>query len=98
MEEKSNIKQVFEIDEKTLQATTKCPNSFECLGNENHVCLAKVESCVKEEVYFVDCEDIYCRYKMSFGYSSICNCPVRKEIFKKYNKKFLKKGRVFKEL
>jgi hypothetical protein len=44
-----------------------------------------VLDCVNGEIHFVDyTSKVYCGYKMSFGNSEICNCPIRKEIFNKY--------------
>ncbi len=73
----------FEIDEKVLKETTKCKKNFTCLTDISNSC-CEVKSCVNDNLIFVDykCED-KCDYKMSFGNEYICNCPTRKNIYKK---------------
>ena len=77
----------MEIDENILKTTTKCIDNYECLKNENHPCLkSKVESYSIGKVIFINCIKTDCHYKMDYGYSTICNCPVRIEIFNKYDR------------
>lgn len=76
----------MEIEENIL-INTKCNVNFECLTNENHFCLKPIEnSCIGGKVIFINCTEMWCNQKMSFGNSIICNCPTRKEIFVKYKK------------
>jgi hypothetical protein len=76
----------IEIPDEILKNTTKCNKSFGCLKNEKHV-LCRVEHCVNEEVYFIKClNTATCNYRVSFGNSYFCSCPVRMEIFNKYKK------------
>ena len=71
------------IDEGTIKKTTKCNKEFRCLSDTDHLC--KVEYCVGKSVHFVECKSVeHCYYKMNFGKTVICNCPVRKEIYSKY--------------
>jgi hypothetical protein len=77
----------MEITEKIIKETTKCVKNFECLKNENHTCItSKGIRSIDSKLLFVECNDGPCNYKLNFGYSKICNCPVRIEIFDKYNK------------
>ncbi len=77
----------MEIDELILKETTRCSKDFSCLKNENDPCLtSKVSNSVNGKVIFISCIEDKCNYDMRFGYSKICNCPVRKEIFNKYNR------------
>ena len=77
----------MEIDPKIIKETTKCDKNFECLKNENYTCLtSKVDRAIDGKVHFINCSVANCSYKMSFGNSQICNCPVRKEIFNRHNK------------
>ncbi len=74
----------MEIEKDILQKTTKCKKDFSCLKNQGAT-ICKVLNCVNDKVHFVDCTSkVFCDYKMTFGNSSICNCPTRKEIFNKY--------------
>jgi hypothetical protein len=75
----------IKVDESTIKSTTECEKGFACLnGDKNLIC--KVEFSVRDKtVVFVKCLNTEpCSYQMSFGYSFVCNCPVRKEIFKRY--------------
>lgn len=77
----------MEIDEDILKTTTNCKFNHECLRNENHPCLkSKIENYSFGKILFVNCIKTDCHNKMNYGYSTICNCPVRIEIFNKYNK------------
>ena len=77
----------MEIAEKIIQETTKCDKNFECLSNENYVCVtSNIEKVIDRKVHFINCKVTNCNYKMNFGNSQICFCPVRKEIFNKYHK------------
>lgn len=76
----------MEIDIDILKKTISCAHDFGCLKTENHHCItSKVERCVNNKVHFINCDDKYCNYKMSFGHSTVCNCPIRQEIYRKYN-------------
>ena len=80
--EKNNL---LKIDQTILNETTKCSNDFECLRNENYVCRTmKVESCIGGTILFMNCKDKLCNYKIYYGNGTICNCPVRKELYNKY--------------
>ncbi len=75
----------MQIDKKTIDSTVFCKNNLDCLTNEEHFCLkAKVENCINEKVYFINCNNPCCNYKINFGKSCVCDCPVRKEIYDKY--------------
>lgn len=75
----------FEISKKTVKSAVKCPRDFQCL-NDPKFKLCPVESYVKGVGCFL--KNSYkrnCPYKSSFGYSQVCKCPVRCEIFEKYH-------------
>ena len=75
----------IEIDIDTIKKTIHCRNDFDCLKNQNHI-FKKVESFVNLRVLFIDCDDRCCNYNRSFGNSTVCNCPTRRAIYKKYAK------------
>jgi len=85
---KKHLIKLLEIDPKTLKETIHCDNAFECLKSENYACrIARVDSCIIETVLFINCPKRLCNYKMNYGYNyTVCNCPTRKEIYKKYKK------------
>lgn len=78
------MNQKTEINEEILKNTTKCNKNFSCLsGNRNELCM--VEYNVKDKIHFIKCTNTkFCSYKISFGYSYVCTCPTRKEIYNRY--------------
>jgi len=74
----------IKIDANTLKQTLHCEQNFKCLKNDLTE-LCKVENCFNGEIHFIQCSDkLVCNYKQIFGSSSICTCPVRREIYNKY--------------
>lgn len=73
------------INEETLKNTTKCKKKFSCLkGNRNDLC--KVKSSINGKINFVECINSKdCNYRISYGYSFICMCPVRNEFYNHFN-------------
>jgi len=68
------------IDEKTLSETTKCDKQFSCLSYETRdVC--PVIHANGQNVLIIDSRPHPCPYKIAFGASEICLCPVRFELF-----------------
>jgi hypothetical protein len=76
----------FNVSEDILKNTTKCTDNFSCL-NGNSGCLCDIEDCSEGQIHFLHPKNHYgiCEYKMAFGYSYTCNCPIRKEIYNHYN-------------
>jgi hypothetical protein len=75
----------LEISEESRRATTKCVKGMSCLAAVA-ADLCAVESCVDRKIYFVRClHENKCAFKQSFGNWHYCTCPVRKEIFDRYN-------------
>jgi len=74
------------IDDNIILKTKECSKEFECLRADDHACLkTKVDRFISGNVLFIDCNDKFCHYYMNFGNSVICNCPIRKEVFRKYH-------------
>jgi len=74
----------MKIKNEILEKKVNCKNDFSCLKNGVATC-CKVLNRVNNKVHFVNyTSKVYCGYKMTFGYSDICNCPTRKEIYNKY--------------
>lgn len=60
----------------------KCQFNYSCLNcKSGKPC--KVTDCVNNKVIFVNAEED-CNYNLSYGLANICLCPVRKELFLKY--------------
>ena len=83
----------LEISEDIIKLTTKCHSNFSCLDDEeNPKCpgklfLCPVENHIDDRMVFVDFnKDSSCDYSIPFGLTHrICHCPVRNEIYKRYN-------------
>ncbi len=75
----------MQISDEIIKNTTKCKKKFSCLsGERNNLC--NVELNIEDKIYFVKCmNNKHCEYRIAFGYSFVCLCPVRKELFKLYN-------------
>jgi hypothetical protein len=73
------------ISEECLNKAGKCKKNYSCLsGKRDDLC--KVELNVEDKIHFVKCmSNEPCSYRISFGYSYICVCPVRKELFNQYD-------------
>jgi hypothetical protein len=78
------ILKTLAINEEIIKKTTRCTKKLSCLaGDRDDLC--KVEFCVEEKIHFIKCLDKQpCNYRIPFGYSHVCICPVRKELYNKY--------------
>jgi hypothetical protein len=76
---------IFEVDESTIKKTTKCKKNFSCLSKERKD-LCKVTYNITDKVCFIECKNTEpCDYLFPYGHSFLCTCPVRKEIFYRYD-------------
>jgi len=75
----------FAINENIVKKAEKCRSNFSCLSGEND-CLCEVEDHAGENIHFITPRTgaHKCNYKMGFGFSYICKCPVRKEVYNLY--------------
>jgi hypothetical protein len=77
----------FEIAQDILDSAKHCQKEFACLTNgTGSICAINIP--VGSEVCFVErSKGKACRYADDYGYHrTICTCPVRKEIWKRYGK------------
>ena len=76
----------YEIPIDIVNQATKCPKDLSCLNNGKQIVCPPINN-IAGEILFIKTHTrrSVCPYKMSFGYSFICHCPVRKEIYKRYN-------------
>lgn len=76
---------MFEIDKTIINETQKCGHDFSCLEGSRE-CLCEVEDSFNNKICFIKpAGKGMCDYRMSFGYSHICNCPIRKELYRLYD-------------
>ena len=73
------------INEDVLKKAEKCRSNFSCLAGGND-CLCEVEDHAGENIHFITprADAHKYNYKMGFGFSYICKCPVRKEVYNLY--------------
>jgi len=78
----------IKVDDNILIKTTKCRKNVSCLSGETPIC--SVDLCIENKIHFIKCvinESFSCKscgYRVSFGYSNVCNCPVRKELYNRH--------------
>ena len=76
-------KTIIKINEDVIKKTTKCKKNISCLSSGRELC--QVELCVENKIHFIKCKsDEFCNYRVPFGYSHVCVCPVRKELYNVY--------------
>ena len=73
------------VNDEIKCRTVACVNEFNCLQGEME-CLCKVTSMVNNNIMHVIClHENTCKYKHHVEDRTICTCPVRLEVYKKYN-------------
>ncbi|NQT73949.1 MAG: hypothetical protein HQ553_14470 [Chloroflexi bacterium] len=73
------------VDEVALEEATKCTKDFACLVNPKDTC-CDIVRVVHDLVYYVaNTHDERCPYETLLGRISSCSCPVRQEIYRRYN-------------
>ena len=85
MDEERESTGEFQVSDGSRWATQKCPSGYSCLtGDRKHLCA--VEPCGNGKSRSVTCleEGNCCSYLHPFGAGNYCMCPVRQEIFNKY--------------
>jgi hypothetical protein len=84
---------MLKISDDARNRTKECTSNFYCLSNKNdprcsdHKPLCSVDYFIGKRNLIVkfsnNNED--CPYKVKFGLRYSCSCPVRQEIFERYN-------------
>ena len=75
----------YEISEDTIKRTSKCSYNFECLNNDKcDTCRIDKEISGSLLIKYLSSKD-FCNYFLFFGSRSICMCPVRVEIYRRFN-------------
>ncbi len=72
------------VHDDIIKNTNRCKKDHSCLsGFAADLC--QVEMCIGEKIHFIKCmNENICNYRIPFGYSFVCTCPVRKELYNKY--------------
>lgn len=73
------------VSKDIINKADKCTRDFSCLYGDKD-CICDFEDAVENKILFIKpIKNIMCDYRVSFGYSYICSCPVRKELYNSYN-------------
>lgn len=77
----------FTVSQESKDKASRCPFDFQCLSDEKFpICSVGKE--INDYGFFI--KDTVrtgnCSHRISYGFAHICRCPVRMEIFKKYNR------------
>ncbi len=77
------------VDNDLIMKATECQHDHECQKKDFNsiMCMnsCEVENTVQELLFVKEkLRNYYCSYKIPFGYSFYCKCPVRNEIYRKY--------------
>lgn len=78
----------FQIDGKLVERADRCQRGNPCLGGgEGLHCQVRFSVQKDDDHYiFIECrEDDGCSYRLTFGQTHVCTCPVRAEIYRKYS-------------
>lgn len=78
----------MEIETVISKKANHCESDFESLAkNSSCTCLdLKPTRCVDRKILFIKCTNCLCKYHLVFGQATVCNCPIRVEIFNKYKR------------
>lgn len=76
----------YQISEDAKKRTTKCCFNYECLNNVKwDTCNIEKEISGGLSIKYM-CKEKYCNYLLYFGAVHICMCPIRVEIYRRYNR------------
>jgi hypothetical protein len=75
----------MKVNKDTVSRTVRCAENFSCLEGSKE-CLCPVHDCSNGNVHFIhpSLKAKGCSYRLDFGYTYICSCPVRKEMYNTY--------------
>ena len=73
----------METEEEIFKKNLHCTKHYSCCNAENADEMnKKVIRHVDNKVLIVKCDERFCKHMLIFGSLTICNCPVRLELFK----------------
>ena len=73
------------INEDIKCSASACSYNHKCLGWEKEK-FCQVTSTINDNMIYINCQyDKDCNYKHNINDRILCTCPVRLEIYRKYN-------------
>ena len=76
---------MVEVEKNKIDEADKCSNAKMCLRNNNQP-KCNIKEKTAYEISSEECFHIDCAYKIKFMRKHYCICPVRKDIYNRYNK------------
>jgi hypothetical protein len=75
---------MYEVEEELLAKADKCAYQRNCLSQSQEK-MCKPQFLLANDTMFVQKKDgADCQYYLTYGFSGICRCPVRKFLYKRY--------------
>lgn len=74
----------FQIPEEIVKETTKCNKELKCLTGEAILHCNILYQAKDEDIFYQCLEKGDCAYLEPFKETTICTCPIRKEIYQRY--------------
>ncbi len=74
---------MYEISEEIINGSGNCNSSFSCLFGVKD-CLCEVDDLLRDVLFVKRANLEFCNYRMHFGNSIVCICPVRRELYNLY--------------
>ena len=76
----------IKISDSTIKKANQCRSDHSCLENPDGLCPVKFS--LTDDMIFVNKppDKEPCGYYVPFGNAGFCDCPVRKSIYREYNK------------
>ena len=75
----------YQISEDIKKRTSQCSNNFGCLTNgKGNICTIHEEISGALIIKHL-CNKQFCKYFLYYGPRNICMCPMRLEIYRRYN-------------
>ena len=72
----------METEEEKYKRNIHCTKHYCCSEENAYQMNEKVIRMIDNKVLVVKCNESLCKHKLEFGTLTICNCPVRIELFK----------------
>ena len=80
----------YDIDEKIIKSAVKCDKDYICLSGEGGVYCKPTDIMrgTSSDIALVECskDKKTCPYWQSFESTAVCLCPVRVEIYRRYER------------
>lgn len=73
-----------DISKHIIAQATRCNFDKQCLENDDYPLCKFKKQTDNGTIFVYKIDEHECPYVIGFGFSQVCGCPVRKEIYRKY--------------